>query len=403
MIHVLGLGIGEIRFSAEQQALIRSAQAVGGGKRQLEALGIAPERQIVLNCPLTDFAAQLRTAHAHGPVCVVADGDPLLFGIGASLLYHFAASELCFHPHVSALQAAAAKFAIPWHDTRIISLHGRDNLPLLFAALTHDRLLGVYTDNRHSPDMLVQRLLARGVRGWRMHIAEALGLPEERLSSCSLEEASERSWHPLNIIFFVRDHDTASPCFGLAETSLAHQGLISKQPVRALALSLLRLQADSVLWDLGAGSGAISLEAAGLLRQGQVVAVERDASRIANIRENIIRTGAWLVEPVHAELEVFLTRNLTVAPDRIFFGGGATGVNVGQACAALCLGGQIVVSAVLFSTLEVVRQTLENLGWPFTIHQLMHHVSVPLGQDLRLVPDNPVYLITSQKPHPIHE
>ena len=452
MIHVLGLGLGPEHRPPGMLERIRSAALVAGGRRVLDEMGIEGERRLTLTS-MEQFAADLRARaqNVRGDVCVLADGDPLLYGIGTSLLRFFAPGELTFHPNVSALQTACARFGLPWHDCAALSLHGRDDLGPLFAALTHGNLAAVYTDARMSPDAVARRLLERGVAGWRMHVAEALCSDRERLVTVSLAEAAERSWHPVNIAVLERTETPPIPlALGLDETTLAREdGLMTKQPVRALALSLLRLAPDSTLWDLGAGSGAVSLEAARLLTRGRVVAVERRTARAADIRKNTARTGAWLVEVVEEAAEVFLGRqgenrsygtygthgtygkNVQAQTDRpapashashtthtthlshtshsshsphfappthIFLGGGAS-APVLLACGALLApGGRMVVAAVLLSTLETVRGVIEELGWPLKIHQLMHHASSPLGADLRLVPSNPVFLLETQKP-----
>ncbi len=400
MIDVIGLGLGHAPLDPASRELIRAADLVGGGRRQLDALGIEPHRRLTL-VSVDAFAAALRD-QADRAVCVVADGDPLLFGIGATLLRFFDRRELRFHPHVSALQTAAARFGLPWQDCAMVSLHGRDNLAALFAALTHARLVAVYTDAAHGPDTLARAMLGRGMEGWRMHVAEALETPEERLFSGTLEEAGSRTWNPLNLILLERIADPPLPLtLGLRETDLAHQqDLITKQPARALILSCLRLAPDAVFWDLGAGSGAISLEAASLLRHGRITAVERRPERLADIRDNIRRTGAWLVEPGGAGIEDFLEHQSAdaraVRPTHVFLGGGVSARTL-QLCRDLLRpGGRLVVSAVLLSTLETTRHTLAD--WPLTIHHLQHSQSHPLGGDLRLVPSNPVFVVEARKP-----
>ena len=421
MIHVVGLGLCPEHRSPELLRLVRSAALVAGGRKVLDGMGIEKERRLTLTS-MAGFAADLRrhAAKQAGDICVLADGDPLLFGIGASLLRFFEPGELTFHPNVSALQAACARFGLPWHDCAALSLHGREGLTPLFAALTHGRLAALYTDARMSPDAVARLLLERGVTGWRMHVAEALCSPEERLTTTPLAQAAERPWHPLNIVVLER---TETPplalALGLDEGALAREdGLMTKQPVRALALSFLRLAPDSVLWDLGAGSGAVSLEAARLLTRGRVVAVERRAGRAAQVRDNIVRTGAWLIEVAETSLESFLNDRMREAseaaparkddtpepeprpdaPTHVFLGGGASGPVLLSCARLLRPGGRMVAAAVLLSTLETVRAVIDELGWPLTVHQLMHHASAPLGTDLRLVPSNPVFLLETHKP-----
>lgn len=398
MIHVLGLGLCPAHRSPEILDLIRAADLVAGGRKLLDELHIEEERRLAL-ASLDEFAACIRDRAQSGNVCVLADGDPLLFGIGASLLRFFAPHELTFHPNVSALQTACARIGLPWHDCKIVSLHGRSDLAPLFASLTHEHLVALYTDRQHSPDAIAELLLQRGVKGWRMHVAENLCGAEEKLTTLTLAEAAQRRWHALNLVLLERTENPPLTLeLGLDENALAHaEGLMTKQPVRAFALSLLRLAPDSALWDLGAGSGAVSLEAARLLSKGQVVAVERQPERARHIKENVARTGAWLVEVVQASLEEFLEEGTSPSPTHIFLGGGASTPIITQCAALLSPGGRLVVAAVLLSTLETARAVISQLGWPLTVHQLMHHASSPLGSDLRLVPSNPVFLLETQK------
>lgn len=446
MIHVIGMGLAKEHRSPQIMELIRKADLVASGRRLLDELEIPEERRLPLT-GMDAFAADVRALAEGASVCVLADGDPLLYGLGASLLRYFAPGELTFHPNVSALQTACARFGLPWHDCRVLSLHGRSDRTPLFAALTHDNLVVLYTDHRHSPDVIAGLLLERGVTGWRMNVAEALGGPEERLSTLAPAEAAQCTWHALNIIVLERTTSPAlSLTLGFDEDALAHTGgLMTKQHIRAFALSLLRLAPNAVMWDLGAGSGAVSLEAARLLGRGQVVAVERQAERVQHIKENVKRTGAWLVEVVHASLEEFLengengsyrtygthgtykeaknaqdarssylehashmphTTHTTHSspsspsslPTHIFLGGGASAPVLAQCATLLSSGGRMVVAAVLLSTLETARAVFHELGWPLTIHQLMHNASSPLAGDLRLVPSNPVFLLETQKP-----
>ena len=446
MIHVIGMGLAREHRSPRIMELIRKADLVASGRRLLDELEIPEERRLPLT-GMDAFAADIRARAEGASVCVLADGDPLLYGLGASLLRYFAPGELTFHPNVSALQTACARFGLPWHDCRAMSLHGRSDRTPLFASLTHDNMVALYTDHRHSPDVIAGLLLERGVTGWRMNVAEALGGPEEKLSTLTLTEAAQSTWHALNIVVLER---TALPTLplrlGLDEDALDHSdGLMTKQPVRAFALSLLRLPPDAIMWDLGAGSGAVSLEAARLLGKGRVVAVERQAERVRHIRENVERTGAWLLEVVHSSLEEFLGNgnfgdyrsyrtygshgtyekaaeaqdghaaclehtsyrphmshssysSHSSAPTHIFLGGGASAPVLGQCAALLSSGGRMVIAAVLLSTLETVRTVFHELDWPLKVHQLMHHAGSPLAGDLRLTPSNPVFLLETQKP-----
>lgn len=403
MIHVVGLGLEPAHVSAPYRRLIAEARVVGGGTRLLDALNIEPTRRLPLTT-IEAFASRLHAFASSDTACVLADGDPLLFGIGASLLRFFPRHALAFHPNISAMQMLAARVGLPWHACAITSLHGRKDFSPVFAALTHFRLVAVYTDHHRTPAILAEVLHARGVNGWRLHVAEALGQSRERLFSGSVEDVRAQTWGPLTMVLLERVADPPLPLtLGLRTEDLARdQDLVTKQPVRAMIQSCLRLTPQSVLWDLGAGSGAVSLESATLIRDGRILAVERDARRVRDITVNIARTGAWMVDTRHDSIESFLATHAAAAtdpsaPSHLFFGGGATPENLRMARTLLCPGGRMVIAAVLLSTLENARHALQD--WPLTIHQLCHHHASPLGKDLRLVPSNPVFLLETQKPH----
>lgn len=397
-IDVLGLGLSLDQLSREARTLLDQADIVAGGTRLLDALAIAPKRRLAFSTA-DEFAARLRALAGSHKICVVADGDPLVWGIGATLLRFFARHELRFHPQISALQMAAARLGLPWADWALVSLHGRENLAPLFAALTHHHQIAVCTDPHHDPAFLARALVERGVRGWTMHVLEALCQPQEQVSSFGPDELAQvwsKKWHPLTLVVLEQTMPPAQALtLGLDMTYCAHdQGLVTKQPVRALALSCLGLTPDAKLWDLGAGSGAMSLEAAALIRSGEIVAVERVPRRMEHIRANLARFGAWIVRPVLADIHDFL-RTQPENPTHIFLGGGASAEILHLAWQALVPGGRLVMTAVLLSTLEMARSCLAG---PVEIHQLHHALAQALGADVRLVPDNPVFLIATKKP-----
>lgn len=400
MIHVLGLGIDSTPLGLEATHILEQSQVIAGASSLLDQMHIPAHKRLPLTT-LDEFAAQIRALAQNQQVCVLAHGDPLLYGLGSSLLKFFKPEELVFHPHISALQSACACFGLPWHDLAIISVHGRTNLAPLFAALTRTKLVGVFTDPKHSPAYLAQSLLDRQVQGWRMHVAENLGTPQKRCTTWTLKDVLGQDF-AMNIVILERtEKPDQELCPGVDEKLLEHaDGLITKRAVRVLALSLLRLSRISVLWDLGAGSGAMSIDAAFCLTHGQIVAVEGKLERVAQIQNNLQRFGAWNVQVVHNTLARFLATPPKLAPTHVFVGGGATPETINQVCHYLGPGGRLVITAILFSTLEKTKNTLKTLGWPVTIHQIMHHQSAPLGKDLRLVPQNPVFILETQKPDP---
>ncbi len=398
-IHVIGCGMGQPVLSPEPQSLIENADLLVAGESLLNYFSAHTGQQLAINSPLAQIVDQIRTQALNGKrVVVLADGDPLLFGIGATLLRNFSPNVLVFHPHISALQAAASRARLPWQDFRCVSLHGREDTAPLFAALTHAELVAVYTDQLNTPDRIAGLLLDRGVTGFMCRVCERLGFPDEAMFNGELELVAGRDFIQPNILLLQRiTLPEVRLRLGIAEDELIFEkGLITKAPVRAAGISALELEPQHTLWDCGAGCGAVSLEAAVLLHHGKITAIESDSSRISMIRANIRRTGAYLVDPVHGTMPEAMD-DLS-SPDRIFIGGGLTTPDVLEsACQRLKPEGILVAHTILLDSLEQIRSYCRSLGWPVEIQQINVARSVPLSTDERFEALNPVFVVKTRK------
>ena len=180
-ITVLGLGCGCARGPAalapEQRALLEAADVLCGGKELLAAFEAQDgqsglkARLLPLTLPLEPLLSRLSQMRAAGErVLLLADGDPLFFGIGATLVRQLGAEAVRLIPAVSSLQQACARLALPWHKVVCLSLHGRDDLGPLNAAMAKGAPLCILTDARMTPDVLARHLLDRGVDWFTAHI-----------------------------------------------------------------------------------------------------------------------------------------------------------------------------------------------------------------------------------------
>ena len=307
-----------------------------------------------------------------GPVGVLASGDPLFFGIARTLIDRFGPDLVEILPAISSLQLACARFKIPWDDIRVVSLHGRelDHLPgrLLMAPK-----VAVFTDNRLSPDRVAYSLLryleavgAAGIiAGYRVLVAENLGQADERLVKGSLTDISDQSFGDLNVMLFLRSVP-AAPAFplGLSEKEISHsRGLITKDEVRAVTLHRLRPPGIGVFWDIGAGSGSVSIEAARLCPGLHLFAVEEKEEQLVNIRKNIVSFETFNVKPVAGRAPEVLAG--LPDPDRVFIGGsgGRLADILGVAVGRLKKEGLIVVNCVTGRTRKEAPELLHRHGF----------------------------------------
>ncbi|EPR42116.1 precorrin-6y C5,15-methyltransferase (decarboxylating), CbiE subunit [Desulfovibrio sp. X2] len=409
MIEVVGIGLNPELLCGATCLAIADADVIVGGKRQLAAFPDAGGERIAITAPLGKVIDAIRARSDEGRrVVVLADGDPLFYGIGRTLIETLGAESVRIHPGVTTLQTAAARMGLPWQDIRVVSMHGRDDQAPLFAALTWYERVAVFTDDEHTPGTIARSLLERGATDYGMWVFEDLESPTERIGLYSLEHAVQERFSPLNMAVLERRRKAPLPLrLGIPDEDLAHEGdMITKWPVRAVGLASLAIEPEDVVWDVGAGCGAVSIEAAVLASDGEVVAVERDERRMEMLRENLRRTGAWSVLAVAGEAPDCLAG--LPDPDRIFVGGGlgggiggggSQGEEVLRACCRrLKPGGRITAHAVLLDSLSRAQSVFASLSWPTSIQQVQVSQSEILGPGTRLRGQNPVFVISATRP-----
>lgn len=401
-VHIIGLGLNPLDIPPRLSEMISNAQVLAGGKRLLDWFKDHPGKRIIIESPVAAAAQKIKEKASQGNnVVVLADGDPLFFGIGDLLVRTLGKENLAIHPNVTVLQGAAARLGIPWHDIVVVSLHGRkDLMPLLRALVKNDRV-AVFTDPDFHPARVAEELIQRGVDAFSMFVFEDLANNPEKVARLSLEEAARRTFSPLNFVLLDRIKEPEIPLhLGMEDGLYVHQkGLITKKEIRAAGLAALEIMPYHTIWDLGAGCGSVAIEASFLADRGFVFAVERDPVRVRLIRHNTGRMGAYGVEAVHGEMPGCLEP--LPDPDRIFMGGGMGRDNhvLETAAGRLKPGGILVLHIVLMGSFLRARKHLESLQWPYSISEVHISRSAEIARDLRLKALNPVYILSARKPH----
>lgn len=407
-ILVLGLKPGSLEPPSGTVPDLADADLLVGGKRLLDSVSenLTPgARRIPITARLAETMGEIGLACDRGErVVVLADGDPLFFGIGARLVREFGIERVTVIPSVTAVQEACARMGVAWDRTAFISLHGRSDYTPLYAALMEADTICVLTDAQNDPGEVARAMLERGADCFSMTVLESLGTAAETVRKVDLRDTWGMEFHTLNIVFLEREYHAEIPLsLGIPDNYYMHQrGLITKLPVRATGLALLGIQPDSVVWDLGAGCGSVGIEASYLARRGQVYAVERDRTRASMISENVRRMGAWMVEVVIGETPGCLAH--LPDPDKVFIGGGLGGeanadsTLLEEVCTRLKSGGTLVIHCILLESLLRAKAYIEKLGWNLTIHQVQLSSTDRLAGDLRFRGENPVFIVQTSKP-----
>ncbi len=409
-LHLIGIdacGLGQMaRAALGRSVAVFCTERFKGlpGDFQGEIFPVSP-----LAVALTQMALQLR----RGDIVVLASGDPLFFGIGRCLLERFGAETVVISPALSSMQLAFAHFKEPWEDAAFLSLHGRHEQDIWPTILQRKKVF-LLTDGRHQPQAIAAGI-SRGLDEFgladgecRIMVAENLGLADERITYGSPAQIAKQHFAALNVMV-IRLSDpvpfdgaeTSFPALGplgLSESEIQHsRGLITKDEVRAAILHRLRLPVAGVFWDIGAGSGAVSCEAARLCPGLTVYAIERQPEEQANIIANRRRFRLANLQPV-AGLAPEALGELP-APDRVFIGGsgGQLAAIVEALSCRLQRNGLVIASAVTEATRQQAPHLFHQHGLRVSISTIaVSRETYPPQTDGRFTL-NPITLITGSK------
>ncbi len=393
-----------------------------GARRTLDLVALRlPSRveQRAMDGLLGRVPEWVRAARGAGQRCVVlATGDPLCHGIGAFLIQRLGTDGVEVLPTTSTLQLAFARLGKPWQAARIVSVHSRDAgewqpgakpdhglYPLLQAATeanTEAPLIGVFTSPANTPARIARCLIAAGYgEDFRLSVAACLERPEESLHiDLSLTKAAGQDFADPNIVVLERCRPPdALPRFGLDDSDYVQRtpekGLITKQEARAVSLARLGLRSDSVVWDIGAGSGSVGLEAARLAPRGHVWAIEKNSGDAANARENARRLRAHNYSLHEGRAPDGL--DAWPDPDAVFIGGsgGELAELIRLVLARLRPGGRLVMNFVTLENLATATATLSEAGATWDVIQLQAARSQPILAMHRLAAQNPVWIVSA--------
>ncbi|NDU87351.1 MAG: precorrin-6y C5,15-methyltransferase (decarboxylating) subunit CbiE [Ferrovum sp.] len=405
---------------------IKSADLVIGAQRTL-ALFEFPE-----NVQQIDMAGQLnkvaewvmQAGQAGRRVVVLATGDPFCHGIAPFLIAKLGSDHCEVLPNVSTLQWAFAKLCRPWQEAKICSVHNRDagewrigSTPehglyaLLQTVRCHD-LMAVFTSPENTPARIAQALTVEGL-GDKIQMSIV-----SQIFQVENHESAEKIWGPLpatqcvdlvctdpNVVILQWGQPRVNEVlFGLDDQEFLQRkpdkGLITKREVRAVSLARMQLHKSSVVWDIGAGSGAVGLEAARLCQEGHVYAIEKNLDDVIIAGKNRQQLSIGNYSLIHDKAPLGMEN--WPDPDAVFIGGsgGELGQLIGMGLQRLTPNGWLVMNFVTFENLNVALSTLADLGAVWEVTQLQASRSQPILHMHRLQAENPVWIVSAQRGQP---
>ena len=345
---IIGVGDDGLEsLSDKSQAILRHASLIVAPDRLLSTNDY-PQAEVVLWSAGFEVVLEMLRERRGTPVTVIATGDPMHFGIGATLARFFGADEMLVLPSLSAFSLTAARMGWALQDVDCISLHGRSPSRLINYLSPNRRLIAL-TSNAGTLHEVAEILGEHGYSGSLITVLEHMGGASERRLALSVDRAKTQrvaEFYTLAIECVADVTCRVLPSVpGLPDDAFEHDGQLTKQEVRAASLAALAPFPGAVLWDVGAGCGSISIEWLRAARGAKAYAIEDNAARRGMMQKNALSLGVPELKIIEGKAPQALVG--LAQPDAIFIGGGVTVPGVFDACFdALKPGGRLVANVV---------------------------------------------------------
>ena len=378
------IGIGEDGLSgltSASCAALARAEIVFGGARHL-ALAEVGDRGRAWPLP---FSVEPVLACKGRRVAVLASGDPFWHGAGGTLAAHLSPGDWVTYPKPSAFSLAAARLGWRLETVTCLGLHAGPVETLLPHLVSGARLICLVRDGA-AVGTMAGWLTAKGFGASKLHVMEALGGPSERIRETRAANSTFSNVAvPVAVALEVAGAAGLSRAAGLPDALFANDGQITKGPVRALTLSALAPRPGELLWDIGAGSGSVSIE--WCLAGGRAITIEARADRVKHIRANAATFGlAQRLGVVEGKAPAALVG--LAAPNAVFIGGGAGQTLIDGLWTTLPAGTRFVVNAVTLETEALLLATHARHGGELMRIELAQ--AAPLGSMRSWMPSRPL-------------
>jgi len=357
------IGIGEDGLSGLgtlAREVIDGAEFLFGGERHLALVG---KKGLIWKSPLEDSFVELDQLQGK-KVVVIATGDPMWFGIGATLGRRYGPDAIKVIPSSSAFSLVAARLTWPLNEIDCLTVHGRD-LDRVRAFLMPGNKLIILTNDGNTPGQIAELLKDTGFGGSLLTVFSQMGGTDERRFEGTAIDLDHDAIPDLNTVAIECLADEGlilkARTPGLPDDVFEHDGQLTKREVRAITVSSLAPMPGQMLWDIGAGCGSIGIEWLRGTLNARAIAVERNMDRLGMINRNALALGV-------PELKVIFGEALTEiiglpSPDAVFIGGGLTTDGLLEYCwQNLRPGGRLVANAVTFESERRLFEACEMLG-----------------------------------------
>ncbi|MEM0139741.1 MAG: precorrin-6y C5,15-methyltransferase (decarboxylating) subunit CbiE [Ferroplasma sp.] len=391
-INIFGVFPG-IEIGKTTAKTLNESDIVFSGERNSELLNIEAKKLVLIK-DMKNFMENFQIAYENGKtISIISSGDPLFFGIGRYISLHYPHGDINIEPGVSSVQVALSRINMDYAGLKIISLHGRNIDGTAQRVRNSDKVI-IFTDMANTPSKIAEYLLKFNIDNYRAYVFENLGYASEKIHELALVGLIEKSFTKLNLLLLVR---TCEKKYSLDDDQFERENNnITKKEIREISIGELQIRNGDILWDIGSGSGSISIHAAFYDTEGEIIAIEMNKKRCMLI-ENNRRKFSSDIKIVNGIAPGIL--DSLPDPDKIFIGGshGKLASIIKTAFSRLKEGGIMVINTTTLENLNTALETLKNIDASYRIIHANISVSREISSYTMLFPIDPVYIIKVEK------
>jgi len=407
-VQIIGISDdGLAGLTAGARALVDAADLLIGSETALGNLSDFKQPKIEIGGDLSEVIDAINDRQGEN-IVMIATGDPMFYGTARYLCDKLGKDRFEVHPHVSSMQLAFARVKESWDEAYLGDL-SRQSIAQTAEKVRTAEKVGLFTSEENSPSAFASALLERNIDYFMAYVCENLGSPDERVTHAELSDIASQQFAPLNVMILIRKPDSPDRpvemkgrrLFGNPDEAFLQsrpkRGLLTPSEVRTLALSQLDLGPSSTVWDVGAGSGAVAVEAAQISSAGRVFALEMDPEDYDLIAANAERFGVTNLTPVLGKAPEAWAE--LPAPDAIFVGGTGRTVSsiIDVAYDELRAGGRLVANVGSIENVAAIREVLRKKNAEISVLMVSLSRGVEQLERMRLESMHPTFLISTVK------
>ncbi len=393
MITIIGVGPGNkncITYNAMKK--LKNSQIVIGTKRLLDLFVEDNIQKIDISIGIDKVIDYINTNY-NKDITVLSSGDVGFYSISSTLKEKLNQNiEIEFLPGISSLQYFCSKLKINWSDIALISIHGR-NEDLISTVKSNSKTF-VLTGGKNNINYVLSLLNENNLNDLIIYVGENLSYDNEKITSGTLKELLNKTFAPLSIIIIENQKPYSIITSGIPDNYFIRGTVpMTKQEVRAIALSKLQLSKEHIVYDIGAGTGSISIECA--LHSKKVYSIDFDDNAISLIEQNKTKFNLNNIEIINGTAPEILES--LPSPDRVFIGGSNKNIKNIIKAVSIKNCNRIVINSILLETLNQALETLNQLNYNVDIVQVSISKLKQINSSHMFISQNPIFVLTAFK------